>query len=155
VRASSPSAGLASGVSAGDDNRGAYRLYLVLREPIEVCVGALGRFRLARGDYVYLGSARRHLRQRVQRHRRLAESKQGRAHWHLDALLLHPASCLTRVESICGASECALATEAAARPGSSIPIPGFGASDCRSGCRAHLVRLATDAVQCPRALRPT
>lgn len=144
---------MASGVAGADANGGAYRLHLDLSASVELAIGALGRFRLTRGDYLYLGSAKRYLRQRVDRHRRLAASKQGRAHWHVDALLLHPASTLVAVELLCGASECALAAEAAALPGSSIPVPGFGASDCRNGCRAHLVRLATDTVGCPGGMR--
>lgn len=40
--------------------------------------------------------------------------------------------------------ECCWSTYLAAKPGVSIPAPGFGASDCRSGCMAHFFKLPGD-----------
>jgi Uri superfamily endonuclease len=41
------------------------------------------------------------------------------------------------------ATECGL-IGALLASGASAPIPGFGASDCRSGCPAHLLRVEPD-----------
>lgn len=122
-------------------NGGAYRLYIHMNRGAVVDIGALGRHRLAAGRYLYIGSAKRGLAQRVARHRRLANEKQGRCHWHIDRVLLHPQSRLTRVVRVIGGDECELARQTASRRGVAVPVPGFGATDCRSGCPAHLFRL--------------
>lgn len=121
------------------ENSGAYRLILQLRSPARIHAGALGDWDLEPGCYVYVGSARRNLAQRVARHRRLAESGEGRSHWHVDALLMHRDFRLERVETHPGADEHALLGETLDNPAAQVPVPGFGASDCRSGCPAHLV----------------
>ena len=123
-----------------DDNSGAYRLVLRLDRSVRVTPGKLGERRLRRGSYLYLGSAKRGLAQRVARHRRLAEEKVGSLHWHIDYLLTHADVRLIRVDRIPGGDECALSREIAARPGSE-PVTGFGATDCRNGCPAHLYRV--------------
>lgn len=94
-------------------------------------MGALGEFDLAAGTYIYTGSARRNPAARVARH--LAREK--RLRWHVDWLLAHPAARVTEVRWFTGA-ECAVNR---ATPGE-LPVPGFGASDCRAGCGAHLKR---------------
>ncbi len=123
------------------EDSGAYRLTLHLEREVELRVGRLGRFRFAPGRYVYVGSAKRALSKRVARHRRLAEEKQGKLHWHVDYLLTSPACRVLRAEAIPGGEECRLAAELAARRGVRVPVPGFGASDCRAGCAAHLYRV--------------
>lgn len=125
-------------------NSGAYRLCFRLLRPVAVEVGRLGLQRLPAGDYVYVGSARRGLRQRLARHERLLRDKQGRLHWHIDYLLVHPASRFLRAEAVAGGDECRLGRALARRPGVSVPVPGFGATDCRRGCAAHLYRLSGD-----------
>ena len=124
-----------------DDNAGAYRLVLRLDRSVWVTPGRLGERWLRRGSYLYLGSARRGLAQRVARHRRLAEEKRGRLHWHIDYLLTRPEVRLIRVDLVPGGDECALARGVAAAEGSE-PVRGFGATDCRVGCPAHLYRVA-------------
>lgn len=62
---------------------GVYQLRIRLREPKVVRVGALGRCRLDRGWYVYTGSARGGLPQRLRRHLR----RDKRLYWHIDYLL--------------------------------------------------------------------
>lgn len=122
-------------------NRGAYKLYIRFSHTVRLNVGALGSLSLAPGTYVYTGSAKRGLRQRVERHRRLAKTKQGRCHWHIDQLLLHPDSRLVRTELFADGDECELSRQLAVRTDVSIPVHGFGATDCKSGCKAHLYRL--------------
>ncbi len=115
---------------------GVYLLVLELPRPITLRVGALGRFGFQRGWYVYAGSARRGLRARVERH--LAPAKPLR--WHVDYLTT--AHGVQRVGALLvaegTASECSLNRAAGALLGGAVPAPGFGASDCRAGCPAHL-----------------
>jgi len=116
-------------------------LIIELAADSRLTVGRLGEVALAAGRYVYVGSARTGLRQRVERHRRLATAKAGKRHWHIDALLLHPASRLLEARLHCGEQECRLSRQIARRPDASVPVPGYGATDCGSGCAAHLYRI--------------
>jgi len=93
-------------------------------------VGALGPRTYRSGFYVYTGSARRGLDQRIARHLR----RRKRLHWHIDFLRAHS----PRVQAfpIRGASdECGLAA-GMGRVGGSL-VADFGSSDCR--CAGHLV----------------
>ncbi|MEJ2109168.1 MAG: GIY-YIG nuclease family protein [Acidobacteriota bacterium] len=119
----------------------AYILYLRVRKDLALKVGVLGPIVLSAGSYAYVGSACGSIQARVSRHRRLAESKTGKIHWHIDHVLVHPDTELTRIKSIPGCSECSIAQSVAARPGATVPAPGFGSTDCMSGCPAHLFRL--------------
>ena len=103
--------------------------------------GALGEIFLPAGRYLYVGSARRSIAGRVSRHLRLAQSRSGKSHWHIDYLLMHPAIKLAGIEAKPGSEECAVAKEIAATEGASVPVPRFGSTDCRSGCGAHLFRI--------------
>ncbi len=124
-----------------DADSGAYRLVLRLDRTVVVTPGRLGERRLSRGSYLYLGSAKRALSKRVARHRRLAEEKTGRLHWHIDWLLTHPDVRLIRIDTVDGGDECALARGIATLGGSEA-VRGFGATDCRQRCPAHLYRVA-------------
>jgi len=123
--------------------RGAYILRFIIKKDLVLKVGSLGNVYLPAGRYAYVGSARRSIRSRIDRHRRLAEEKSGKRHWHIDYVLTHPATKLTRIESRSGSEECAVARDIASRRGVSVPVPRFGATDCRAGCKAHLFRIKT------------
>lgn len=97
---------------------------------------------LRRGTYLYCGSANGSggIAARVKRHCR-TEKKQ---HWHVDeltngtgyvvAMLVMPDGC-----------ECDLRAALGMVPGISIPIAGFGSSDC-ARCPAHLLAAESHAV---------
>jgi Uri superfamily endonuclease len=106
-----------------------YQLLIRIERARRVRVGRLGTFTFPAGRYVYTGSARRGLEARVARH--LSRAKQLR--WHIDYLLA--ASGVT-VESVRRSSRPECATSLAV--GGGVPVAGFGASDCHSGCRSHL-----------------
>ena len=116
---------------------------LALRLAIAADIGTAGRrVRLPPGLYVYVGSAHGPggLRARLGRHLR----GDGRPRWHIDALRAvaevvgwHVAVSPLRLE-------CAWAQSLAHLPGAAIPVPGFGATDCRAACPAHLVLLPED-----------
>lgn len=106
-----------------------YQLLIELRQPVRCSVGRLGTFDFPAGRYVYTGSARRAFEARIARHLAGAVNR----HWHIDYLLGAPGA---RVVDVVRSrrSECALngATEGI------VVVPGFGSSDCRAGCGAHL-----------------
>jgi Uri superfamily endonuclease len=131
---------------------GAYVLYLDVKRSITLCVGSLKRVVLPSGRYAYVGSAHRSIAGRVSRHKRLAEQKTGKLHWHIDYLLTHPQIQLAGAIALAGISECDLSRRIASRRGSSTPVANFGSTDCRAGCKAHLYRLGT-AQSAPSALR--
>ncbi len=122
---------------------GAYLLELEVKEIVRVTVGALGLQELAGGRYVYVGSARRGIEARLARHDRSARNLAPRR-WHIDYLLGHPAVRLVRTHAFPGAEECGLSAHLAARPGVTVPIARFGASDCTAGCEAHLYQIPDD-----------
>lgn len=115
---------------------GVYQLRLRVSVTLRLTVGRLGRWSLPAGDYVYTGRAARGLRARVRRH-----IYGGRCrHWHIDYLLARREVQITDVTlaSRCAADECAANQRTQGR----VVIPGFGASDCRRRCGAHLLLLA-------------
>lgn len=113
-----------------------YQLTIVVPQPVRVAVGALGTCAFPAGRYVYTGSAKRALEARIRRHL----GRRGRRHWHVDYLLDAPGvhvECVRRSHQ----PECFLN----ARTRGEVVVPGFGASDCRSGCGSHLKRVAAPA----------
>ena len=115
-----------------------YQLLLTLTEDITLTVGKLGNFTLVKGDYVYTGSAKKNFQPRVDRH--LQKTKKLR--WHIDYLTTPP-KVTVRLLRKCRANECKLNQ----RTAGSIPIPGFGSSDCKAGCKAHLKKLRISNLQ--------
>lgn len=115
---------------------GSYLLVLELEHAVTLCVGRLGSHRFPAGWYVYVGSAMGGLAQRVARHLRASTVRR----WHLDCLRAEAA--VREVYLLPGLwrRECELAAALLVLPHASIPVPRFGASDCR--CRAHLVYFA-------------
>lgn len=120
------------------DAPGTYALLLRADKAEELEVGALGEMTVRPGAYVYVGSAfgPGGLRARVGRHAR----GDGALHWHVD--YLRAATALEAVWYTHDAErrECTWAAVLRALPGASVPLDGFGASDCN--CPAHLVRFA-------------
>lgn len=108
---------------------GLYQLRIRLERPFTIRVGALGNCRFPAGWYVYTGSARNGLHQRIRRHLRHAKRK----HWHIDYLLAVADSVEAFVMPGTGIAECDLH---ASLKGTATPIRGFGSSDCR--CPSHL-----------------
>ena len=119
-------------------DRGAYCLLIHLRAEREVTIGRLGRFHFPEGYYLYYGSAMRGLAARIARHQRRAK----KLRWHIDYLLALPAAKVVAAIPYPSASgereECRLNRAVQQWPGMIVPVPGFGSSDCTSGCPAHL-----------------
>ncbi len=120
---------------------GAYLLHLRVTRPMRLLVGALGEVDFPAGSYLYVGSALGGIAARTERHRRVAREKRSRGRWHIDCLLIRPEVKLVLVEPFPGRTECALCRRLACAAKVEVPVPGFGATDCSSGCAAHLYRL--------------
>jgi len=113
---------------------GTYALILFCPKGKLVQIGKLGRLQLRRGFYVYVGSALGPggVRARIAHHRALSP----RPHWHIDYLRPH-----TRLDRIWYSHRRVCREHRWARiisgmRGATIPIAGFGSSDCK--CKAHL-----------------
>lgn len=114
--------------------KGTYTLLIELPERTAIEVGALGDREFRAGWYAYVGSAFGSGGfVRVERHREVAVGGNDARHWHIDHLLGHPATTLTRAVTSAGIdAECDIA-----RVLSGGRVAGFGASDC--DCDSHLV----------------
>ncbi|MBN2010215.1 GIY-YIG nuclease family protein [candidate division KSB1 bacterium] len=106
-----------------------YQLFIEVTTDLTLEVGALGMLQFPAGHYVYTGSAKNNPEARIQRHL----SKTKRLRWHIDYLLIRPEVHIYRVEQS-SLPECELNQQTPGR----IVQSGFGASDCRAGCKAHL-----------------
>jgi Uri superfamily endonuclease len=126
------------------DTQGTYLLKIALEQPAELIVGRLGSFAFQAGCYAYAGSALGPggVQARLARHARA----QKKIHWHIDYLLQRShlleswhVACRTRLE-------CTWAAALSQLPGAQIPVPGFGASDCR--CPGHLIYWTNHPEKC-------
>ncbi len=127
---------------------GAYVLVLHLEAPLCLPLGSLGNPALPAGYYVYLGQARGPggVRARLGRHLRGV----GRPRWHIDFLRARarPVAWGWRCARARATApwECRWSQHLAGWPEARLPVPRFGASDCRRGCPAHLWWLPADRV---------
>ena len=111
-----------------------YQLLIEVAAPVRVVIGRLGEFEFFAGLYCYTGSALRNFEARIRRH--LSPAK--KMHWHIDYLLAAPGVRIYEVRRFVE-DECPVNQRTAGEPA----VPGFGASDCRAGCRSHLKRCET------------
>jgi Uri superfamily endonuclease len=118
--------------------KGTYLLLAQLQEDADIAIGRLGTFCLTAGWYAYAGSALGPggLRARLSRHLRSGKG----VHWHIDYLLARAVANAVWVVESPLRLECGWAAAAQRLPSAHLPVPGFGASDCR--CPAHLIHFA-------------
>lgn len=122
---------------------GLYQLLLYLPENKRIIVGSKGVSNFNAGYYIYTGSAKRNLNARVSRH--IKHKKKLR--WHIDYLTSRALCIAHRCYLTPSFSECELHNATLKLSNASMPVKGFGASDCR--CYSHLTyfRLRDDAWQ--------
>jgi len=118
--------------------KGSYTLIISLERRLSLRIGSLGIPEFSPGFYLYTGSALNGLRNRLSRHLRNQNKK---CHWHIDYFLKCPQA---RIQEIwlypgTGHQECYLNQRVAALSGAKNVVHGFGASDCKAGCRSHLI----------------
>ena len=114
--------------------KGAYLLIMALDEAFDLAIKTLSPEKMATGYYIYCGNAHGPggIKARLRRH----FAKDKRLHWHVDHLSTkaeaHWAVAIQRKD------ECHL-VEALHKTGEfTIPVHGFGASDCQI-CHSHLL----------------
>lgn len=111
-------------------NRGDYMLVLSLSEETKISVGKLGEINFPKGYYVYVGSAKINLDQRVARQQRLRK----KMHWHIDYLR-------QRCDYV-GAVKIRTTEDLEHKLAHAVSricdwsIPHFGCTDCE--CQSHL-----------------
>lgn len=113
-----------------------YILKIYLDKDRNICIGRLGEFPFLKGYYLYVGSAKRNLMKRIERH----VEKEKNKFWHIDYLL--PYGMIKGVwtgeveeEDVADLLEKRL----------KIPVKGFGSSDTRRNT-AHLFSGDVDEV---------
>lgn len=122
-------------------DRGSYLVVLSLAEESEVEIGKLGRVKFPKGYYLYVGSARKDLTRRIERHRGLRKRK----FWHVD-YLRERADFQTVIPIRTGEDlECEIAK--ALNGIAAWNIPGFGCSDC--SCESHLFGMKQNPLRFP------
>ena len=115
---------------------GAYVLFVELNRPLAIPETSLGPAGLAPGRYAYCGSAYGPggLGARLRRHLRPDKA----VRWHVDHLTA--GGRIIALGLAPGGQECALLEGLCRRPGVTVPLAGFGSSDC-ARCPAHLLRI--------------
>lgn len=122
--------------------KGAYCLLIHIKADFEIKIGSLGRLKLARGHYVYIGSALNNLEKRITRHLKSKKTK----HWHIDYLLANKNAAVQKIfiKESKTREECHIARKLATY---GTPIRNFGSSDCR--CKSHLFKITNDKINWP------
>ena len=115
---------------------GAYVLIVDLARLLALDIAMLPGAALPAGRYAYCGSAHGPggLRARIGRHRRPDKAMR----WHVDRLT--GAGRIVAIHAEPNGSECTLFARLRSMPGISVPLAGFGSTDCRR-CPAHLARV--------------
>ncbi|MCX7974476.1 MAG: DNA/RNA nuclease SfsA [Candidatus Aminicenantes bacterium] len=121
-------------------DRGVYLLLIKVEEETTLSVGHLGNIPFRPGYYIYVGSAKKNLQARLNRHRR----HQKKLFWHIDYLLAKAKLChLLPIRSATDL-ECTLADRLSYL---AKPIFSFGCSDCH--CPSHLFFSPTNPIHSP------
>jgi Uri superfamily endonuclease len=119
--------------------KGAYTLIIHVEQPVKVEIKSLGEVRFESGLWIYVGSAMGEsstsLEHRIRRHFRIEKT----IYWHIDYLLDADTELL---EAIWAESmkpvECDIAHSLENHEKYSPGPRGFGSSDCRKNCVAHI-----------------
>jgi Uri superfamily endonuclease len=118
-------------------HKGTYIIYGSLQQANTISVGALGKLSLPAGSCVYIGSAfgSGGIRARVNHHLRPSL----KTHWHFDYIKPHITIKAVLWQTGTDRLECEWVRRLLDLPDVTAPVPGFGASDCRSSCPAHFL----------------
>ena len=107
-----------------------YVLFIKLYKNIQIIVGSLGKMNFKKGIYLYVGSAKKNFKSRINRH--LLKNK--RIFWHIDYLLSSKNAIIKEIWITDKIKECNIAKLINKMGYNSIK--SFGSSDCK--CFSHL-----------------
>ena len=121
-------------------NSGVYQLGISIGKTCSILIGKLGNFTFPTGKYIYTGRAKKNLSQRIDRHKK----RNKKCFWHIDYLLTDENVQLEDIAIISenSSNECN-ENKKLLRENAFIVAAGFGASDCKNNCGAHLLYLGT------------
>lgn len=115
-----------------DSSHTLYAFYLKVECDRNIEIGRLGNYYFEKGIYIYVGSAKRNIVARINRHKQVDKVQK----WHFD--YLRPYGTVLKIityETSIG--ECQLAEKIRKEDGGIFPIKRFGSSDCK--CYSHLI----------------
>jgi sugar fermentation stimulation protein A len=118
---------------------GSYIVMIHIPHDLMVAVGSLGEVQFSAGYYLYVGTAKRALTKRMERHVR----KHTVSHWHIDYLKGYADRCTAIPIRSSAPLEHALA-EAVGKIADGC-VASFGSSDC--DCPSHLFRFAENPLR--------
>jgi Uri superfamily endonuclease len=112
--------------------KGAYLLIIKVRKPCRIKIGKLGNQNFGKYYYVYVGSALRDLKKRIERHFK----KEKKIKWHIDYLLASKFASLECAIIFLSTKkiEC-LISEKISKFAKGF-VKKFGSTDCK--CKSHL-----------------
>jgi sugar fermentation stimulation protein A len=119
-------------ISRSENNMdsGVYILVFYLPKNQQIGVGRIGPYQCKQGVYFYVGSAQHNLSARLKHHARKKKPRR----WHIDYISVKSKMLGAIIVPGPREQECILAKKLGEM--FELPIPGFGASDCR--CGGHL-----------------
>ncbi len=123
-------------------DRGCYLIIFRLNTLINMKVGSLGMKTFKKGYYIYIGSARKGLSKRIERHRRQRKN----IFWHIDYLRSVTEFIYALPIRSQHNLECDIAKDL--EEFSKWKISGFGASDC--SCSSHIFGMETNPINSAR-----
>lgn len=115
---------------------GCYIIVLYQEKMKRVSIGKIGEREFIKGYYCYIGSAKKNLIKRIERHRRVRKN----LHWHIDYLRNHSTFLTAYPIRTSENIECALAEGLILIAEGSVK--GFGCGDC--ACQSHLFYFGED-----------
>src|SRR5512147_267401 len=124
---------------------GSYVVVLRLEQDRRIPVGGLGEIGFRKGFYLYVGSAKKDLTRRINRHR----SVRKRLFWHIDYLREHAGFHAALPVRTADDLECQIA--ASLNEMAHWQVVGFGSSDC--ACETHLFGVKDDPLHSPEFIK--
>ena len=124
---------------------GSYIVILQLARDRRIPVGGIGNIKFRKGFYFYVGSAKKNLTQRINRHR----SERKKLFWHIDYLREHAGFHAALPIRTSAGLECEIAASMSTM--ADWQVDDFGSSDC--SCETHLFGMKDDPVHSPEFIR--